>query len=70
MFTYVANIDQHRMRKIRSTISSVPGMLEKIRRNPSNTELGKRSYDVIIIISNYIHTVLQFLYSILILHNI
>ena len=29
------------MRKLRSAISSVPGLLEKIRRNPNNTELGK-----------------------------
>lgn len=35
----LANMDQYRMRKIRSTIPSIPGFLEKIRRNPNNTEL-------------------------------
>ena len=28
------------MRKIRSSIPSIPGLLEDLRRNPNNTELG------------------------------
>ena len=43
----IANTDQYRMRKIRSAISSVPGLLEKIQKNPSNTELGIYSYKVL-----------------------
>ena len=36
----IATADQYRMRKIRGGIPSIPGYLEKIRRNPSNTELS------------------------------
>ena len=37
---YVANFDKYQMRKIRSTIPSIPGLLEKLRRDPSNIELS------------------------------
>ena len=47
----VDNVRQHKMRKIRNSISSIPGFLEKICRNPNNTELGM--YLVIYNHSNY-----------------
>ena len=47
----VDNVRQHKMRKIRNSISSIPGFLEKIRRNPNNAELGM--YLVIYNHSNY-----------------
>ena len=36
----IATADQYKMRKIRGGIHSIPGYLEKIRRNPSNAELS------------------------------
>ena len=39
------------MKKIKSSIQSIPGYLEKIRRDPSNTELGKISYFSLVIIN-------------------
>ena len=40
----IAKFDQYRMRKIRSSIPSIPGLLEDLRRNPNNTELGIVTY--------------------------
>ena len=38
-----ANTDQYKLRKIRGGIPSIPGYLEKIRRNPNNIELSMYS---------------------------
>ena len=37
---YVAYLHKSKLRKVRDTIPSIPGCLEKIRRDPNNTKLG------------------------------
>ena len=37
---YVANLHKSKLRKVRDAIPSIPGYLEKIRRDPYNTKLG------------------------------
>ena len=39
MYT-VVDFDQKRMRKIRDSIPSITGILEKLRKTPNNTQLG------------------------------
>lgn len=51
---HVANFDKYQMRKIQSTIPSIPGFLEKIRRDPSNIELGIHS--IVKYIHIYVHS--------------
>ena len=45
-FIHVADHHQSKLRKIRDAIPSIPGLLEKIRRNLNNTKLGMTKWQL------------------------